>query len=121
MTFGQPAIPAALLHGMEELRAPTPTYDPEHGGQYIPGTPQRIPFQGTVLPLSDDDIRRMPSGTYTKRSRKVYTNGYILLEGTQVYDPPSGDTYTVGSSLDHGLIHGMRRYVVEMKGASAAK
>jgi hypothetical protein len=121
--FGQPMLPKSIMHTLEELRAPTPEYDPENGGQWVTDDKEveRISFQGAVLPVSEEDIKKAPQGTYTKDSRKVYTNGHDLQIGSQVYDPKDGATYHVTGDLNWGSIHPMRRYAVERKGATAPK
>lgn len=119
--FGQPRLPKSIMHTLEELRAPAPDYDPDNGGQWETGEAERVEFQGAVLPVSAEDIRKAPQGTYTKDSRKIYTDGHDLQIGSQVYDPQDGATYTVTSDLNWGTIHPMRRYAVERKGATASK
>ena len=113
--FGQPRLPRGILHTLTEIRAPAPTYDVENGGQWVPGTPERIDFEGCVLPVSEDDWKTAAEGTYTANSRKIYTNG------GQVYDPQDGATYTVRGDLDHGVIHPLRRFVADRKGEAASK
>lgn len=119
--FGQPRLPPGLLHDMEEIRAAAPTYDAANGGQFTPGAAQRITFKGCVLPVTEDDLRRAPVGTYTKESRKIYTNGHALGVGGQVYDPQDGATYTVTGDLDYGSIGAIRRFTAERKGVASPK
>lgn len=120
-TFGKPLLPRGLLHELIELRAGPPVLDMENGGQWVSGEPERVPFQGCVLPVSEDDWQHAPQGTYTRDSRKIYTNGHALGVGGQVYDPQDGATYTVTGDLDHGVIHPLRRFVAERKGEAAPK
>lgn len=82
------------------------------GGQYRPGAPERVPFRGAVLPMSTDDLRYAPQGTYTASSRKLYT-AYALPLGAEV-DTGSG-IYTVTGSMDYGGIHSLNRYILERK------
>lgn len=119
--FGQPQLPRGILHDMQELRAGDPTYDAENGGQWTGGQVERVTFKGCVLPVSEDDWRTAPQGTFTQNSRKVYTNGHALRVGGEVYDPEDGETYTVTGDLNHGSIHPIRRFVVERKGVAAPK
>ena len=119
--FGQPRLPRGILHTLTEIRAPSPTYDAENGGQWVPGAPERIDFEGCVLPVSEDDWKTAAEGTYTANSRKIYTNGHVLRIGGQVYDPQDGATYTVRGDLDHGVIHPLRRFVADRKGEAASK
>ena len=109
-TFGKPMLPRGILHELVELRAGPGGYEPE-----------RIPFQGVVLVVSEDDWQKAPQGTFTRNSRKIYTNGHALGVGSRVYDPESGATYTVTGDLDHGAIHPLRRFVAERKGEAAPK
>lgn len=120
-TFGQPMLPNALLRDLVELRAGAGRYDPDNGGQWSGGEVERIPFRGCVLPVSEDDLKTAPQGTYTAESRKIYTNGHALRQGGQVYDPLEGVTYLVTGDLDHGAVHPLRRFIVEGKGAAAGR
>ena len=54
-------------------------------------------------------------------SEKIYTNGHALQVGAQVYDPDSGNTYTVTQELGHNSIHPMKRYLVEARTGAAPK
>lgn len=120
-TMAQPQIPRGLLHTMYDLKA-AGGYDQDRGGQWIPSRePEKVPFQGAVLPVSDKDLQRELSGTVTDHSEKIYTNGYALRPGAQVYDPQSGMSYTVTQELGHNSIHPMKRYLVEARGEAAPK
>ena len=120
-TFGKPMLPRGILHELVELRAGPGGYDPDNGGQWVRSEPERIPFQGVVLVVSEDDWQKAPQGTCTRNSRKIYTTGHALGVGSRVYDPESGATYTVTGDLDHGAIHPLRRFVAERKGEAAPK
>lgn len=120
-SFGQPMLPRGILHELEELRAGAADYDAGNGGQWTPAPIERVPFQGCVLPVSEDDWRKAAQGAYTKDSRKIYTNGHALRVGGQVYDPQDGAAYTVTGDLDHGVIHPLRRFTAERKGEAAPK
>lgn len=120
-TFGQPQLPPQLLHPMYELRAPEAVYDPDNGGQYIPQEPERIRFDGAVLPLTEKDWRQAPEGAYTKDSCKVYANGYELAAGARILDTADGYEYTVTGPLEYGLISKFKRYIVERKGKAAPR
>lgn len=89
-TFGKPMLPRGILHELVELRAGPGGYDPDNGGQWVRSEPERIPFQGVVLVVSEDDWQKAPQGTFTRNSRKIYTNGHALGVGSRVYDPESG-------------------------------
>ena len=99
--MAQPMIPGGLLHTMYEVQAGG-HYDQDKGGQWVAGEPVRV---GTVSDLSE----------------KIYTNGHALQVGAQVYDPDSGNTYTVTQELGHNSIHPMKRYLVEARTGAAPK
>ena len=111
-TFGKPMLPRGILHELVELRAGPGGYDPDNGGQWVRSEPERIPFQGVVLVVSEDDWQKAPQGTFTRNALGV---------GSRVYDPESGATYTVTGDLDHGAIRPLRRFVAERKGEAAPK
>jgi len=113
-------IPGGLLHTMYEVQAGG-HYDQDKGGQWVAGEPVRVPFEGAVLPVSDKDLRREITGTVSDLSEKIYTNGHALQVGAQVYDPDSGNTYTVTQELGHNSIHPMKRYLVEARTGAAPK
>jgi hypothetical protein len=108
---------------MHEMYAVISTgrYDVLSGGQYVQNPPERVPFQGVVMPVSDKDLRNAPVGTYTEDSEKLYTNGFQLKVGAQVTDPYDGRTYLIEQELQHNSIHPMKRYVVKAKGEASAK
>ncbi len=119
-TLPHPQIPRTLMHTMYQLKSGG-QYDQQAGGQWAPAKEERIAFQGVVLPVSDKDLQRAPTGTYSKDSEKIYTNGYALIVGGSVYDPQSDMTYTVTQELGHNSIHPMKRYIVEAKGRGGVR
>lgn len=90
--------------------------DYTNGGQYTPGAIESIPFGGAVLPLTDEDLRYAPQGTYAADARKLYTDGYFLEIGAQV--DVDGIVYTVTGSRDYGHIGTLKRYIIERKGTT---
>lgn len=115
-----PQIPGELMHTMYQLKSGG-KYSQQDGGQWVPSKDEQVAFQGVVLPVSDKDLQRTPTGTYSKDSEKIYTNGYALEVGGSVYDPQSDMTYTVTQELGHNSIHPMKRYVVEAKGRGGVR
>ena len=97
----QSGLPQCILHTLTEIRAPAPTYDAENGGQWVPGKPERIDFEGCVLPVSEDDWKTAAEGTYTANSRKIYTNGHVLRIG--------GQYYHLDATFDKSLQRGVKR------------
>lgn len=116
--FGQPSLPRGMLRELFELQTGEPCYSPDNGGQWEPGEAQKVPFMGCVLPVSEEDWRKAPQGTYTEKSRKLYTNGHELHSGGVVCDPQEGQSYTVTGSLDYGSFSFLRRYIIEREGAA---
>ena len=116
-----PKIPKNLLHEMFRLTREGGGYDYEHGGQYRGGQVVETPFRGVVMPLNNEDLRYMDSGTSTINAQKVYTNGEVLSVGAQFRDGYDNQVYTVKQELTHGPIHPLKRYVVEKKGESKPK
>ena len=116
-----PRLPKNLLHDMYEVHTEGGGYDKDNGGQWKPGTTVETKFQGVVMPLNNEDLQYVDSGTYTLNSQKVYTNGYQLKVGAEFRDGYDGQVYTVKQELTHGPIHSMKRYMVERKGASNPK
>ena len=71
-----PQIPRSLLHSMYEVHTEGGGYDKEQGGQWKPGTTVETAFQGVVMPLNNEDLQYIDSGSYTLNAQKVYTNGH---------------------------------------------
>ncbi len=117
--YARPMIPEGLMHGMFDVRRKNGRYDTNNGGQWIPGEEERIPFQGVILPVTSRDLMRENIGTYGVYSQKVYTNGYSLAVGAQMYDPLDDTTYTVRQELGHNSIHPQKRYLIEAKEGAA--
>lgn len=110
-------LPNFVQSDMTELRRSPGVIDYGHGGQLRQEEPERIPFRGALLPLSTDDLRAAPQGTYTAMSRKLYTE-HSMAAGTQI--EAAGQVYTVTGVMDYGSIHPLKRYTVEHKGAATA-
>lgn len=115
-----PQIPRSLLHSMYEVHTEG-GYDKEQGGQWKPGTTVETAFQGVVMPLNNEDLQYIDSGSYTLNAQKVYTNGHTLQVGAQFRDGFDGQIYTVKQELTHGPVHSIKRYMVEKKGESNPK
>lgn len=109
-------LPAFVMKTCNELRHDKGSIDYTNGGQYTPGTIESIPFSGAVLPLTDEDLRYAPQGTYSADARKLYTDGYLLKVGAQV--DVDGIVYTVTGSRDYGHIGTLKRYIIERKGTT---
>lgn len=120
-TWKGPKIPRRLLHDMYEVYTEGGGYDRDAGGQWKPGEPKEIKFQGVVMPLNNEDLQYMDSGAYTVNAQKVYTNGHTLRIGAEFRDAYDDQLYTVKQELTHGPIHPLKRYMVEKKGASNPK
>lgn len=116
-----PQLPRNLLHTMYRITREEGRYDPERGGQFTGGKPVEVPFQGVVMPMNNEDLQYMDSGTSTINVQKVYTNGETLEIGAQFRDGYDDQVYTVKQELTHGPIHSMNRYMVEKKGGSKPK
>jgi len=115
MTRG-PKLPRSLQIEMIWLRKDPPVLQVDNGGQYMPGQVTRIPFKGAVLPMSEDDLRRAPQGTYTANARKLYTDESIPLRpGAEIEVAATGERYTVRGEMGYGTIHSLSRYIIERK------
>ena len=106
-------IPDTIMIDISALRRSKAVYDPDNGGQYVQQPATEEHFRGALLPLSSDDLRRAPQGTYTANTRKLYAD-YTLTPGSQIL--AAGQIYTVTGVIDYGGIHPLKRYTVERKG-----
>ena len=71
-------------------------------------------FWGIVMPLSNLDLKRLPEGSYTYNSQKLYTDDPVEINpGQIILDTYDGQKYTVTQELSHNSIHPMVRYLVE--------
>lgn len=116
-----PKLPRNLLHTMYRITREEGHYDPDRGGQFTGGKIVEVPFKGVVMPMNNEDLQYMDSGTSTINVQKVYTNGETLEIGAQFRDGYDDQVYTVKQELTHGPIHSMKRYMVEKKGGSKPK
>lgn len=119
--FAGPKIPQQLLHDMYEIKMSGGFLDMDNGGQWRPGKEERVKFQGAILPVGDKDLIYIDAGAYTKTSRKIYTNGYLLDINGKVYDPVTGAAYTVKQELGYNSIHPLKRYLVDKKEGAAQR
>lgn len=115
----QPQIPSGLLHDMYEIQSGA-VFSQEDGGQWVQGIDKKIKFQGVVLPVTDKDLIQDTSGTITKDTVKVYTNGHRLGTGGRIEDK-GGCVYTIIQELDHNDLHPIKRYLAERKGKAAVR
>lgn len=80
-----PQIPRSLLHSMYEVHTEGGGYDKEQGGQWKPGTTVETAFQGVVMPLNNEDLQYIDSGSYTLNAQKVYTNTFSVKLGDRTF------------------------------------
>ena len=111
MFYNTPRLPRALLHPLvayEQVSEPGP------GGQFKKVMKAVFVFKGAVLPLSNEDWKLLPEGSYTKNSQKLYTDDPVtLMPGQVVQDTFDGQRYTVKTMLAHNSLHPLLRYIVE--------
>lgn len=106
-----PRLPKALLH---TLTVTERTFVKGPGGQSRPVDGEARPFLGVVLPLSNQDWKLLPEGTYTQNTQKLYTDDPVDIQPGQIIrDTQDGQQYTVKQLLSHNSIHPMCRYLVE--------
>ena len=110
MFYHTPRLPRALLH---PLVAYEKTLVPGPGGQSRPVTKAVSALMGVFMPLSNEDWKLLPEGSYTQNSQKLYTDGPVLKPGQIIRDTYDGQMYTVKTMLAHNSIHPMLRYIVE--------
>lgn len=108
-----PRLPRALLHILT-VSERTFVRDSTRGGQSRPVDAVVKSFWGVVLPLSNADWKRLPEGTYTHNSQKLYTDDAIDIQlGQIIRDTFDGQQYTVTTELAHNTLHPIARYIVE--------
>ena len=114
-----PQLPRHLLRTFHKVETHRELQQDE-GGTFKTTTRYTSPFLAALLPLSNEDLERLPEGTATVNSQKLYTNGETLGVGQKVQDALDNQVYTVTNELTHAPIHGLKRYVVTGKGAVAS-
>lgn len=72
-----PQIPRSLLHSMYEVHTEGGGYDKEQGGQWKPGTTVETAFQGVVMPLNNEDLQYIDSGSYKLDGIAAGANKYV--------------------------------------------
>ena len=108
-----PRLPRALLHSMT-VTVKKYVRDPKRGGQSVPAGEEVTSFLGIILPLTDEDWKHIPDGSYTQNSQKLYTDDPVAIKNGQIIqDTYDGRCYTVTGTLSHSSIHPMLRYIVE--------
>ena len=113
MLSATPKLPRALLHVLVVSKR-TFVRDTQNGGQTKPVDEVITSFWGVVLPLSNQDWKQLPEGTYTHNSQKLYTDDPVKIEpGQLIRDTYDGQLYTVTHELTHNSIHPMLRFIVE--------
>ena len=113
-----PQLPKRLMRDLYRIDV-TKTFLQDEGGISVEDERVALVFKGAVMPLSNEDLQRLPEGTSTINSQKIYTNGQELEPGQLVQDSLDGQTYTVTTELTHNPVHGMKRYIVNKRGVAA--
>ena len=108
-------IPSQIMHTCVSAIVPSYSYV---RGELVADEPEGSEFQAAVLPISNEDLRYAPEGTYTTDSKKVYTNGFELNVGQKFTDLFDNQTYTVTTELTHSPIHPLKRYIVIKSGVA---
>lgn len=84
----------------------------EDDGTFTRGDLTVINFTGTVLPLSDHELKYMPDGDYSKISQKLYTD-IDFTNGTFVTDS-SNQRYKVHKFREYNIVNPtFHRYFLE--------
>ena len=83
MFFATPKLPRALLHILTVSNR-TFVRDPAAGGQSRPVDEPVTSFWGIVMPLSNLDLKRLPEGSYTYNSQKLYTDDPVEIKPGQI-------------------------------------
>lgn len=111
MFYNTPRLPRALLHVLSVVER---TFERSPGGQSKPVEKATVSFWGVVMPLSNEDWKQLPEGTYSQNSQKLYTDEAVEIKPGQIIrDTYDGQQYTVKTKLSHNSIHPMHRYLVE--------
>lgn len=66
-------------------------------GKWVPAMEQEKQLKGIILPLSNDDMQYIESGTYTKKEKKLYVVTPLVLGTEAEY---KGDKYTIQAFKD---------------------
>lgn len=67
-------------------------------GKWVPNVPKEETKTGVILPLSNDDLKYIESGTYTVKEKKLLTTEPIEI-GTKIRY--KGDEYTLQAFKDY--------------------
>ena len=80
-----PQIPRSLLHSMYEVHTEGGGYDKEQGGQWKPGTTVETAFQGVVMPLNNEDLQYIDSGSYGRNELAGASKKFIRKGLPKIY------------------------------------
>ena len=112
MFYNTPRLPRAPLHILTVTNRTFVRDGP--GGQSRPVDKSVVSFWGIVIPLSNLDLKRLPEGTYTQNSQRLYTDDPVEIKPGQIIrDTYDGQLYTVKTELAHNTVHPLMRYIVE--------
>ena len=82
-------------------------------GKFVPGTSNTITFNGTLLPLTDTDLKYDIGGTYTSQDYKLYCTVDFNESQIFTYD---GNRYEIQQADDRFTFANYRRYIVRRVG-----
>ncbi|WP_313893859.1 hypothetical protein [Psychrobacillus sp.] len=81
-------------------------------GKWVTGIPIKKPMTGVILPLNNDDIKYIESGTYTVKEKKLFTTKPIEI-GTQI--EYKEDIYTLQAFKDYSEYTDVHIYLMRWR------
>lgn len=96
-------IPGLVMTTLNHISSIDGHYDYENGGVWVDETKVTTPFQGSLLPLSYEDLRFDKGGTYTSEDQKLYTYT-AFKKGEKISD--NGIEYSVIQDKNHSRLGG---------------
>jgi hypothetical protein len=113
--FPTPRLPTGIMRTVYRIDKAAGYRDYDNGGKWVDGAEVKISFQGSIYPLSEDDIKYDQGGTYKETDRKLYTNTKCGIGQEIEFD---NARYTVQREQDHGITVGLYRYIIRRVGGT---
>jgi len=115
--FKTPKLPKGILTTIYKIDKTGGHFDYSQGGIWIEDSEPKVPFEGRIMPLNQDDLKYDSGGTYTRQDRKLYTHD-SLTQGQEIEDI-NEVRYTVDSELPYDDLSTFKRYYIKKVGASS--
>lgn len=113
MPFPSIRILPSITETLQYINITGGSYD--RFGVWVDGTTETVPFKGTILPLTEEQLKRDINGDYSEESYNLYT--VENFEKTQIINHPAGGfRYEIQEKDNRLTFANYRKYIIRRVG-----